>query len=99
LVWAKPKTGTGYWFRARHELLLVGARGNIPAPAPEMQFDSLIEEKTTRHSAKPEAFHELIETYFPTLPKIELNRRGPPRAHWDSWGLEAESPEQTGGAE
>jgi N6-adenosine-specific RNA methylase IME4 len=98
LVWVKPKTGTGYWFRARHELLLVGARGNIPAPTPEMQFDSLIEEKTTRHSAKPEAFHELIETYFPTLPKIELNRRGPSRNHWDSWGLEAEPPEQAGGA-
>jgi N6-adenosine-specific RNA methylase IME4 len=99
VVWAKPKTGTGYWFRARHELLLVGVRGNIPAPAPGTQFASVIEKKTTHHSAKPEVFHKLIETYFPTLPKIELNRRGPPRAHWDSWGLEAESPEQTGGAE
>ena len=28
------------------------------------------------HSAKPEQFLELIEQYFPNLPKIELNRRG-----------------------
>jgi len=28
----------------------------------------------------------MIEAYFPTLPKIELNRRGPPRPEWSSWG-------------
>ncbi|WP_256375199.1 MULTISPECIES: hypothetical protein [unclassified Bradyrhizobium] len=32
----------------------------------------------------------MIESYFPTLPKIELNRRGPERAGWDAWGNEAE---------
>ena len=32
-VWLKNKVGTGYWFRNQHELLLVGTRGNIPAPA------------------------------------------------------------------
>src|ERR1700730_14725311 len=29
------------------------------------------------HSAKPEKFLEMIEEYFPSLPKIELFRRGP----------------------
>ena len=31
------------------------------------------------HSAKPEDFAEMIERLYPTLPKIELNRRGPAR--------------------
>ena len=30
----------------------------------------------------------MIEQYFPTLPKIELNRRGAPRPGWDAWGDE-----------
>ncbi len=43
------------------------------------------------HSEKPEISLELIEAYFPTLPKIELNRRGQARPGWDAWGLEAET--------
>lgn len=88
-VWIKDRLGTGYWFRNKHELLLVGARGSIPAPAPGTQFPSAIEALVGEHSAKPEAFHQVIETYFPTLPKIELNRRGPAREGWDAWGFEA----------
>jgi hypothetical protein len=33
-VWVKNRIGTGYWNRNKHELLLVGVRGHIPAPAP-----------------------------------------------------------------
>jgi N6-adenosine-specific RNA methylase IME4 len=88
-VWIKSKTGTGYWFRNKHEILLVGTRGNVPAPAPGTQWPSAIEAPVGRHSEKPEKFLELIEAYFPTLPKMELNRRGPPREGWSSWGLEA----------
>jgi N6-adenosine-specific RNA methylase IME4 len=43
------------------------------------------------HSAKPECFLEMIEQYFPTLPKIEVNRLGPPRPGWDAWGNEADT--------
>ncbi|SIO49636.1 N6-adenosine-specific RNA methylase IME4 [Bradyrhizobium erythrophlei] len=92
-AWAKDKAGTGYWNRNQHELLLVGRKGDIPAPAPGMQWPSVIEAPVTEHSAKPEKFLELIEAYFPTLPKIELNRRGPARAGWDAWGNEAEPAE------
>jgi N6-adenosine-specific RNA methylase IME4 len=31
----------------------------------------------------------MIEQLYPTVPKIELNRRGP-RPGWDAWGAEAE---------
>ena len=40
-VWIKDKVGTGYWFRSRHELLLVGTKGNLPAPAHGLQWGSV----------------------------------------------------------
>lgn len=81
--------GTGYWSRNCHELLLIGTRGKVPAPAMGEQFPSVIDWPPLRHSQKPDRFAELIEQYFPTLPKIELNRRGAPRADWEAWGNEA----------
>jgi|GEM_PF-662080 len=89
--WRKDQIGTGYWSRNRHEHLLIGTRGKIPAPAMGEQFDSSIEAPVGEHSAKPEKFYEIIETYFPTLPKIELNARVA-RPGWVRWGYEA--PEQ-----
>jgi N6-adenosine-specific RNA methylase IME4 len=89
VIWGKDRVGTGYWFRNKHELLLVGVRGNIPAPAMGMQWPSLIQAPVAEHSAKPECFLEMIEQYFPSLPKIELNRRGLARPGWDAWGNEA----------
>ena len=89
-IWNKDRIGTGYWNRNKHELLLIGTRGNVPAPAMGTQFSSLIDAPVGKHSEKPEAFYAIIEKYFPTLPKIELNRRGPARAGWDAWGNEAE---------
>jgi N6-adenosine-specific RNA methylase IME4 len=80
--------GTGYWFWIDHEILLVGTRGNPPAPAPGTQWHSVIEAPVGRHSEKPEIFYELIEAYFPTLPKIELNARVR-REGWARWGYEA----------
>jgi len=88
-VWDKVHIGTGYWFRNRHELLLVGTKGAIPAPAMGEQIASVWTIVRKQHSAKPEQFLELIEQYFPNLPKIELNRRGPARPGWDAWGNEA----------
>jgi len=95
-VWAKDRIGTGYWNRNKHELLLLGVCGKIPAPAPGTQWESVIEAAVGEHSAKPEKFLELIEFYFPTLPKIELNRRGPPRPGWSAWGNELEHDPITG---
>jgi N6-adenosine-specific RNA methylase IME4 len=39
---------------------------------------------------KPEQSYQMIEQYFPNVPKIELNCRGKPRPGWDAWGLEGE---------
>lgn len=91
-IWAKDRIGTGYWFRNQHELLLVGTRGNIPAPAMGTQIASLVDAPLGKHSEKPDQFYELIEAYFPNLPKIELNARRA-REGWDAWGYEAPSSE------
>lgn len=90
-IWKKDRIGTGYWFRNQHELLLVGTRGKVPAPAMGTQFSSVIDAPLGAHSAKPDGFHELVEAYFPSLPKIELNARRA-RAGWDAWGYEAPLP-------
>lgn len=89
-AWGKDKAGTGYWTREKHELLLIGTRGKFVAPAMGTQGESLIIAPRGEHSAKPDVFLEMIERWYPTLPKIELNRRGPARPGWDAWGNEAQ---------
>jgi N6-adenosine-specific RNA methylase IME4 len=92
-VWVKDKIGTGYWNRNKHELLLIGTRGQIPAPAPGYQYDSVIPAPIGEHSAKPVGFREMIEEMFPTLPKLEMFARGGQIEGWTRWGLEAEPAE------
>ncbi len=87
-VWDKGRCGTGYWLRSRHELLLIGTRGDVPAPAMGSQWASILDDPAGAHSAKPETAYRLIEEYFPNLPKIELNARSA-RPGWDVWGAEA----------
>jgi N6-adenosine-specific RNA methylase IME4 len=87
LVWTKDRTGTGFWFRNAHELLLVGTRGNIPAPAPGTRWKSVLAAPVGRHSAKPPEVRSMIETLFPTLPRIELFAREQADG-WDVWGDE-----------
>lgn len=86
-VWTKDRVGTGYWFRNQHELLLVGTKGNIPAPAPGTQYASVIGSRVGPHSRKPEAFAEMIDDLFPSLPGVELFARAP-REGWDVIGNE-----------
>lgn len=87
-VWLKTRPGTGYWFRNRHEILLVGTRGDIPAPAPGEQPESVIEKAQGGHSAKPAVFADMIERLYPTMPKLELFARQA-RPGWDAHGNEA----------
>lgn len=74
-IWNKDRIGTGYWFRNKHELLLVGVKGQIPAPLPGAQAYSVIDGPVKEHSRKPIIFRTLIEGLFPGLPKIELFAR------------------------
>ncbi|WP_273845442.1 MT-A70 family methyltransferase [Rubrobacter calidifluminis] len=89
LVWVKDKIGMGYYARQRHELLLVGKRGNPPVPEPHNRPDSVIESPRLEHSAKPEVVYELLERMYPHATKVELFCRRP-REGWDAWGNEIE---------
>lgn len=88
LVWVKDRIGMGYWVRQRHELLLIGVRGDMPPPPPEARPDSVIEAPRLEHSSKPPCVLGLVERAFPGIPKIELFAR---QQHpgWASWGHEA----------
>jgi len=86
-VWAKDVISTGYWNRNKHELLLIGTKGKIPSPVSGEQFASVIQSPVTKHHEKPPEFYGIIETYFPNLPKIELNARKK-RENWDNWYLD-----------
>ena len=92
-IWVKDKIGTGYWFRSQHEILLIGTKGKVPAPAPGTQWSSIVHAPVGNHSEKPKTFHEMIEHYFPNLPKLEMHCRGTGRDGWAVWGLEAENEE------
>ena len=69
-----------FWLSARAEI--------NPQQAPGRQWSSVIDAPRSAHSEKPDIVYDIIERYFPNLPKIELNARRR-RTGWDAWGLEA----------
>ena len=87
-VWVKDKIGMGYYYRQRHELLLVATLGQIPVPLPANRPDSVIEAPRGQHSAKPVLAAEQIERMYPELRKVELFCRSP-REGWRAWGNQA----------
>ena len=95
-IWDKQVAGTGYWGRDRHELLLIGRRGDVAAPLMGTQPETVHSERKGAHSVKPLWFAEQIERLFPEIAKIELFSRNP-RPGWDVWGFEA-APDEAGGA-
>ena len=75
-VWDKQRTGMGYWFRGRHEILLVGTRGNPSPPPPEDRFESVfVEQRSSTHSEKPECVYAAIEKMYPVSVKAEIYAR------------------------
>jgi N6-adenosine-specific RNA methylase IME4/ParB-like chromosome segregation protein Spo0J len=93
-IWSKLRNGKGrgpgYWVTGEHEILLIGVRGKVVAPA-NAHFRSLFEAPVGEHSAKPDQQYEHAEYHFPNIPKIELNARRA-RPGWQSWGYEAPLP-------
>ena len=52
-AWDKEVAAMGFWFRGRHEHLLLGTRGSPRAPLPPDRSPSLIMERRTVHSRSP----------------------------------------------
>ncbi len=94
-VWDKGKNGMGYYFRQQHELLLIGARGALPAPEPAKRPDSILRFDCGDHSAKPHEVAELIATMYPRHSRIELFGRGDTPAGWDAWGDRANAEQES----
>lgn len=89
-IWDKEVAGTGYWGRDRHELLLIGTRGEAAAPLPGTQPETVYRERKGRHSAKPDWFAGQVERLFPGVARIELFARAA-RPGWDVWGFESDA--------
>ena len=84
-IWDKQTIGMGYWFRGQHELLLVGTKGKFSPPPPQNRVSSVIYEKKTKHSKKPDRIRNIIGEMFGEIPKIELFARTYSDG-WDCWG-------------
>lgn len=91
VAWIKPNGGTGYWFSSAHELLLLGVRGEVPAPAPGLQRLSWFQANRGRHSEKPDCVYTIIEGMFPNQPKLEMFSRKE-REGWSRHGNELLEP-------
>jgi len=89
MVWVKDKIGMGYWFRGKHELLLLGIKGNFKTPESSILKPSVLEAPRTEHSVKPHDVYEIIEEYFPNGKYLELFSRNK-RDNWVMWGDEVE---------
>jgi len=99
MVWVKDKIGMGYYARMKHELLLIGTKGNgIGTPLPENRPESVIFAERTEHSKKPDIFYEIIEKMYPKHSKIELFARNK-REGWETWGNEIQDVMRGGGSE
>jgi N6-adenosine-specific RNA methylase IME4 len=87
MFWKKDREGTGHWLRNTVEILLIGTKGDVPAPTPGQQPPQMIQTPRERHSEKPAIFAEHIERLLPNVPKLEMFAREA-RPGWDVWGNE-----------
>ena len=89
LTWYKTGSiGLGRWFRGRTEHVMFGVRGHAPIePSRREQNHISAPNRWDGHSAKPEAFYDLVERVSPG-PYLELFARRQ-RLGWDTWGNEA----------
>jgi N6-adenosine-specific RNA methylase IME4 len=79
----------GYWFRGQHELLLVGTRGKVKPPPRTLRISSVIRHRRERHSKKPGHVRDLIASWFPDVPRLEMFARLK-RPGWEVFGNEVE---------
>jgi N6-adenosine-specific RNA methylase IME4 len=79
--------GMGWYFRGATEHVLYATRGKAKIPSDRRESNVILAPKS-RHSAKPDAFMELVERVTDGR-RIELFARNT-RPGWASWGNEIE---------
>jgi N6-adenosine-specific RNA methylase IME4 len=93
LTWCKPPIGLGFGgaFCSTTEFVLFCRRGRLKTEAREdsswWKWPRPYENGHIAHSAKPEAFLDMVERVSPS-PRLELFARRN-RLGWDTWGNEA----------
>jgi N6-adenosine-specific RNA methylase IME4 len=105
LVWAKPPMGVGFGgaFTVTTEFIIFARRGSLPHAQRQdsswWKWSRVYENGHIAHSAKPDAFLDLVEQVSPA-PRLEMFARRN-RLGWDTWGNEAlqhvEIPENVSG--
>lgn len=71
LTWVKTgPPGMGFYFRGHAEHCLFGIRGKLGIPAA-LRVSNVLEAPRRTHSAKPDAFYDLVERVSPE-PRAEL---------------------------
>jgi N6-adenosine-specific RNA methylase IME4 len=72
LVWVKPQMGMGNYFRVSTELVLFGVKGEMRTQ--DMATVNHFTARRGQHSAKPQAFYDLVGKSSPG-PYLELFAR------------------------
>ena len=89
LVWIKDKYGLGFYFRAQHEICLLGVKGRPRYSTREGRWGtdvpSVLFADRSEHSRKPEAFYEIVEAFGSTYCELFARRE---RKGWTSIGDE-----------
>lgn len=83
LTWCKTQPGVGQWFRNNTEHVLFCTRGET-MERREIPTSTWFKWPRGRHSAKPDAFLDMVEQVSPG-PYLEMFARRA-RFGWDYWG-------------
>ena len=84
IVWNKDAHNVGHYVSVRHEFLLICTRGSCKPDSGKL-LPSVVTEKRTEHSVKPETFRRMIDEMYTNGKRIELFARRPAKG-WDVWG-------------
>ena len=85
LTWCKPHFGMGNYFRGSTEHVLFGIKGSLGLLRQDVGT-WFTAPRPGQHSAKPEEFHQLVESCSPG-PWLEMFARSE-RNGWVTWGAE-----------
>ena len=88
LVWGKAPHGTGIGgtYRLTTEFILFARRGSLEDR--RIVDRSWFDWPRSKHSVKPDAFYEMVESVTPGPERLDMFARKK-RKGWDVWGLEA----------
>ena len=81
------QVGLGQYGRNCHEHLLFGTKGQACVPPPDRRPKSVIVDRRTLHSAKPEKAWDVVERVSRPGPRVEFNARVA-RPGWTAVGNE-----------